>query len=254
MTHSRLLLALAALLSLFVPVVQAASADEVVAQARRYLGKERDLEAIRSIHYKGTIEVCDAAGAVLPDASGTIELIVQRPAQQLNVRTSARLRDTVGLDDFSGWQRVEPLDQAGKARTTILRRPELWRLQAVTAENLYFYRGHERRGGRIELRGESTIDGHAAVAVAFIHPHDIVFLRYFDKKTGRLLMTDDPVGGEVHEEGEMVVSGIRFPRRMRSSGKTAEGKGYSVTINFTAITVNETFPAERFAVPMFEAK
>ena len=254
MTPLRRFLALAALLSLLAPVAQAASADEVVTQARRYLGEARDIEMVRSIHYKGTIEVRDAAGAVMPEASGTIELIVQKPAQQLNVRTSAKLRDTVGLDDFSGWQRVEPLDQSSKARTIILRRADLVRLQAVTAENLFFYRGHERRGGRIELRGESTIDGQVAVAVAFIHPHDIVFVRYFDKKTGRLLMTDDPVGGQVREDGEMIVAGVRFPRSMHSSGKTTEGKDYSVAINFTAITVNETFPAERFAVPMFESK
>ncbi len=235
-------------------VVHAASADEVVARARRYLGAERDIEAIRSIRYRGQIEVRDAAGALVADTSGSLDMIVQKPAQQLDVRTSAKVRDTVGLDDLTGWQQHERLDQPTRPRVVILPMAELRRLQAVTFENLAFFRGLERRGGKIESRGESLLDGVPVDVVAFVHPHDIVFVRYFDKATGRLLLTEDTTGAKIREEGEVVVGGVRFSRRMLSTGKLANGTDFTVTITFDDIKVNETYPAELFAVPMPKAK
>ncbi len=250
---SRTLVALA-VLPMLVLAAHAASADEVVAKARRYLGAERDIEAIRSIRYRGKIEVRDSTGALVADTSGTLDMIVQKPAQHLNVRTSAKVRDTVGLDDLNGWQQLERLDQPARPRVVIMPMAELRRLQAVTFENLSFFRGLERRGGTVESRGESVLDGVPVDVVAFVHPHDIVFVRYFDKATGRLLLTEDATGAKIREEGEVVVDGVRFSRRMLSTGKLPNGTTYSVTITFEEIKVNETYPAELFAVPMPKAK
>ncbi len=250
---SKLLLVLG-LLPALVSALPAASADAVIARARAYLGSDKSLEAIRSIHYVGTIELRDDRGKIVPEASGTLEMIVQQPAQHLNIRTTDRMRETVGLDDLSGWQQVETLQAPLQRGMVILPPAQLRRLQAVTFENLAFYRGIEARGGRLELRGESTIDGKTVVAVAFVHSPDLVFVRYFDKATGRLIMSEDPVGGQVREEGEVVVNGVRFPQRMRSAGRTQDGKPYTVTISFEKITVNETFPDERFAAPLSSAK
>ena len=52
--------------------------------------------------------------------------------------------------------------------------------------------------------------------------------------------------GEIRrEEGEMFVSGIRFPRKVLN--KTVDGK--VTVISFDKVTVGERFPAEAFAVP-----
>ncbi|MBK8478993.1 MAG: hypothetical protein IPL39_22720 [Opitutaceae bacterium] len=226
------------------------SAEEVIAKARSYVGKERDLDGIRSLHYRGRLEVRDAAGALVDSASGTIEMFLQRPGQQKIVSVVGPLRDTMGLDEFTGWQRVEQLAQPAQGRTTILPLAQLRRTQASAFENLSFFRGIEKRGGRIELRGETTVDGRAALAVAFIHPGNIVYLRSFDKETGRLLLTEGEGGEQMREEGEVVVAGIRFPRRLTSTRRNAEGHAYSVTLFFDEVRVNEVFPADTFAVPM----
>jgi hypothetical protein len=226
------------------------SVEEVIAKARSYVGKERDLDGVRSLHYRGRIEVRDAAGVLQEGSSGTIELILQKPAQQKVVRVVGQLRDVVGLDDLTGWHRVEQVADPAKGRTTVVPLAQLRRVQASTFENLAFYRGLERRGGRVELRGESTSGGRPVVRVAFIHPGDIVFLRSFDRETGRLLVTEGQDGERMVEEGELVVHGIRFPQRLVTSGKTEDGSTLAITLIFDEITVNETFPADLFAVPM----
>ncbi len=250
---SKLLLVLG-LFPVLALALRAAPADAVIARARAYLGTDKSLDAVRSIHYLGTIEFRDDRGKIVPEASGTMEMIVQKPAQHLNIRTTDRMRETVGLDDLSGWQQVETLQPPLQRGMAILPPAQLRRLQAITFENLAFFHGLEARGGRVDLRGESTIDGKAVVALAFVHSPEVVFVRYFDKATGRLVMSEDPVGGQVREEGEIVVNGVRFPQRMRSAGRTQDGKPYTVTISFEKITVNETFPNERFAAPLSAAK
>ncbi len=243
-------LLLAAFLSVVAGACGAEAAEAVITRARAFLGDERALSEIRSLRYRGTIEFKDENGAVVPDASGSLELILQRPQQQRMVRTNARLRETIALDDLTGWMRVESLDQPGRSRLKILELGELRRLQANTFENLAFYRGHEQRGGSVELRGVQTIDGREADSVAFNHPHGITFIRHFDQQTGRLLLTEMSFGGSVREEGELVVAGVLFPRRMHTSSRTRDGKPYSVTVTIEEVEVNKTYGSELFEAPL----
>ncbi|HLP02529.1 MAG TPA: hypothetical protein VK163_10940 [Opitutaceae bacterium] len=241
----------AALLSLLVPAIGLAeTAAQVVARARAYVGDENSLSSIRSLRYRGTIEFKDDTGTVVPEASGTMDMILQKPQQQLMVRTNSRLREAIALDDLTGWMRVDSLEQPGRSRLKILDLDELRRLQANTFENLAFFRGHEDRGGIIELRGERTVDGRIALTVAFTHPHGITFLRHFDKQTGRLLLTEMSFGGDVREEGELLVNGIRFPKTMRTTGKTKDGKAYSATVTIEEVEVNKAYAPDLFAVPL----
>jgi outer membrane lipoprotein-sorting protein len=83
------------------------------------------------------------------------------------------------------------------------------------------------------------------VMVAFIHPNNIVFTRWFDQKTGELLQTQTESGGLIREEGEIKVNGIRFPKKIVT---TINGKSSSIT--FTKIQVNQSFPESLFEVPM----
>ena len=51
------------------------------------------------------------------------------------------------------------------------------------------------------------------MALVFIHSDEIIFTRYFDKANGRLVKTVTDNKSEIREEGEIIVSGIRFPRK-----------------------------------------
>ncbi len=237
--------AFAAILLLSATIAQAAPVDDTIAQARRYLGKERDLEAVRTLHYRGTIAVTGRT-----QASGTLEMLLQKPNLQKTIRILGDQRETVGLDDTEAWVRVDSISKPALTRTDMLSLPQIRLLRASAIENLAFYRGLEAFGGRTELRGEVTFEGHAAVRVAFIHSGDVTFLRTFDKATGRLLVTEGPNGEQIREEGELTAGNLRFPQRLVSSAKTPDGAELVVTIVFEAVNVNETFPAGTFALPM----
>ena len=118
-------------------------------------------------------------------------------------------------------------------------------LRANTWENLAFYRGIEKRGGRVEFQGEEVVEGQPCVKLAFIHADNIVFIRYFQSSTGRLIKTVTESGGEIREEGEMLVNGVRFPLKLINKDRS----GQVTIITFSSIKVNEPLPAAEFAVP-----
>jgi hypothetical protein len=77
--------------------------------------------------------------------------------------------------------------------------------------------------------------------VDFTHGPGIVFERYFDRDTGRLVLTvrggrDDP------RERRDPVDGVRFPKKIVSTTKTATGKDLVSTVTFDSIVLNEPLP------------
>lgn len=137
---------------------------------------------------------------------------------------------------------------------TLLGREQVKRLRANTFETLAFFRGLETRGGRIEDQGPATIDGVACQKVAFDHGSNIIFTRYFDLATGRLVFTETEAGNTLREQGEIIEAGLRFPKTLITTTKNAAGKLQTVTINVEKVTVNETFPASLFRVPALSTK
>lgn len=215
----------------------AAEADAIIARARAYLGTEAALDSVKSLRFKGTI----AEGE---ETRGTIVITLKKPFQQCIERTIGDEREVTALDEFDGWTRSENLKDAESWRLTLLTREHIRRLQANNVENLNFFKGAERRGGSVELRGDATVDGVDCAKVAFIHGQGIEFVRYFDKATGRLVMTETENGGQIRERGEQIVAGIRFPSRLES---TLEDR--TVVISFESVEVNGDYPDSLFEVP-----
>jgi hypothetical protein len=94
----------------------------------------------------------------------------------------------------------------------------------------------------------------------FIHPGDTTFTRFFDRKTGRLVLTRSDENTVIREEGEIRQAGVRFPKRVitvTTFREIPEGGGEPVsrerktTITFDSVTVNDTFSRDQFAVPFF---
>ena len=215
----------------------AAEADAIIARARAFLGSEAALDSVKSIRYAGTI----SEGTEL---RGTIVITLKKPFQQRIERTIGDECEVTALDGFDGWSRSENLKNPEEIRLTLLPGEHIKRLQANNVENLNFFRGTNRRGGKVEVRGDATVDDVACVKVVFIHGPDIEFIRYFDKATGRLVMTETEKGGQIRERGERIVSGIRFPTSLESTFDD-----HTVLITFDSIEVNGDYPDSLFAVP-----
>ncbi len=237
---------------LVAPALQAAE-PAILAKARAYLGTESALDAIKSVHYVGTLVSSDPADAT-KQTRAAMEIIFQKPGQQRIVATSDKVIETTALDSYDGWQRIQDAADATKWRQTLLGTEQIKRLRANTWENLAFFRGIERVGGRLEEQGTKTVDGVACQKIAFIHGPGIVFYRYFETATGRLVFTETEAGGTIREQGEMVVNGVRFPRSIVTSTKNAQGQSQTVTINFEKIVVNTAFPDTLFRVPALKGR
>jgi hypothetical protein len=238
-----------AAIACFLFVAMLAQAEPaIVAKARAYLGPEAALEAIKSIHYRGSFVTPDPTDAKKMTYV-SIEIVVQAPFQQRIVLTSDRSLETTGLDDYDGWHRVQDPKDSSRWRLTIVPKDQLKRLRANTWENLAFYRGIERIGGKVIDLGNVTTDGIPCQKLAYVHSDDVVFVRHFERSSGRLVLTETESGLAIREKGEIRVDGVRFPKSIVTVSKDAKGKEQTVTITFDQITVNESFPASAFTMP-----
>ena len=225
-----------------------AAEPPVIAKARAYLGTEAALNAISSVFFSGTVTSTNPTDPQKKNTA-TIEIIAQKPDQQRVVSTSEKVVETTAVDGYEAWQRVQDKTNPKVQRLTVLKPDAVRRLRAQAWENLSFFRGLEKQGGRIEDQGTTTLDGVTCQKVAFYHAPNIFFVRYFDLATGRLLRTDSDDGGTTREEGERVVNGVRFPTSMKMTIKNAKGETQDVTIAFETVKVNEKFPDAVFRMP-----
>ncbi|MBA3850234.1 MAG: hypothetical protein C0502_09615 [Opitutus sp.] len=242
-------------LALLAPSLRAdARTAQWIAKARAALGSESTLNQINSIHFKGTLETTqkvpvegDTGSLKEETLRLAIDIVFQKPYQQRMELRSDTIIQTTALDGYDAWLRRADARDDKKWQVTLLDAQQVKRLRANTWENLNFYTGIEKRGGKVEFLGDASIDGHECVKLVFSHADNIVFIRYFEKSSGRLVKTDTENGGEIREEGEMTVQGLRFPHRLinRAPG------GQVAIITFESIVINEPFPTDLFAVPAF---
>lgn len=224
-----------------------------IAKARSAVGSESALNAVRSIHFSGTLDTVERVASETNPAETTerplrlaIDIVFQKPYQQRLTLRSEKVSRVTALDDYEGWmQRLPDVAEPKKWILDFMGVPEIKRLRANTWENLNFYRGIEKRGGSVKFQGEASVEGRDCVKLTFAHDAEIYFTRYFDKSTGRLVKTETENGVEIREEGDLTVDGLRFPRKLIS--KTPQG--VVTTITFEEVKINETFPEDFFAVP-----
>ena len=225
-------------------------ADAAIARARAWLGGDAALDAITSIHYFGSIEIAETPAAAAPAAKTSVEIIFQKPCQHRLVVTTDKAIDITGLDDYIGWRRVEPAGE-GRVQKSVMGKEQIKRLRANTWENLYFWRGIERHGGTVLDQGDAVIDGVACRKLVMDYGSGIQFIRYFDNATGRLVLTETAPAGTIREEGEILVAGVRFAKKIiRTAPPGPDGKTRVVTITFDRIALNETFPPGTFEQPL----
>ncbi len=239
---NRLFLLLAALATLPTGSLHAADTVEaIVAKARAYLGSESALNAISTIHFTGTLEV--NASTLLP-----VDIIFQKPDQQRVTVTGPQVIEVTALDGYDAWQkRTNPANPV-QWQVTLLDASQVKRLRANTWENLSFFAGLDKQGGKVQHGGDATIDGVPCVKLSFVHDDSIIFVRYFEKSTGRLVKTVTETGAEIREEGEMIIKGVRFPRKVINKAPN----GTATTISFIRVELNQAVPAAEFAVPTFK--
>lgn len=226
-----------------------ADVNAIVAKARSYLGSDATLDGIKSIRYVGTLATVEDGPDGQKPIDVRIEIIFQKPFRHRTVAAFPNRVETMALDNYDAWQRIQDSANEKRWELRVLGTDQIKRMRANTWENLSFYRGLDRRGGRIQDLGEVKINGVSCQKVAFRHDDQIIFHRYFDRATGRLVLTETDRGDSIREEGEINVAGVKFPKKIAMTNKLPNGKDLAVTVTFEKITVNETFADSLFSVP-----
>ena len=219
----------------------------MIGLARAYLGPDSTLDGIMSIHYSGTLDRVDPDHPEKGPTHASLDLVIVKPFRQRQVVSGDKLMETTVLDGYDAWTYVQDKVDASKHALTWLSAVDIRGLRASTWENLYFFRGL-RGEGAIEDKGPATVDGVVCERVDFIHGAGVVYERYFDRDTGRLVFT---VRGKetIRESGEIRVDGIRFPKTIVSVRKTASGKDLVSTVTFESVVLNEPPGPDVFAAP-----
>ncbi len=236
------------------------SADtaDTINLARSYLGSEAALDGVESVTYQGTLvtKAIDATGNPVLDEEGnpaqttaSIEIIFAEPYFQRIRITSSERTETTGLDDYEAWQRIENPANLSQWRMTLLDTAQVRRLRANTWENLSFFRGIDRVGGSAEDQGLVNEGGKQLRKIAFDHGYGIVFFRFFDPVSGRLVRSETDTGATIVESGENRVSGVRFPNQVVTVTTRADGSSQTVEVNFDSVVVNAPVSRESFRVP-----
>lgn len=239
--HLRLILAAVLLLTGGLTAT-AQTAEQWIARARARLGSEAALHGVTSIRYLGTLETDGAS-------SRHLDIVFQKPLQQLITLTGAELIEVVGLDDYEGWQKRSNPKNVAQWQIALIDAGQTKRLRAQTWDNLNFFSGIEKMRGSVKLAGDAMIDGVACVKLIFAYREDMILTRYFDKTSARLVMTETESGTDIREEGEIIVQGVRFPRKVSNRDKS----GRVITMVFDQIILNEPHAASEFAVPALRA-
>jgi hypothetical protein len=221
----------------------------VIGLARAYLGPDSTLDGITSIHFAGTLDRLDPDHADKGPIHAKLDMIFVKPSRQRQLVGMEKVSETTVLDGYDAWDRLQDNADATRYRLRWLAASEIRSLQANTWENLYFFRGLGGEG-TVEDVGPETVDGVVCERVDFNHGPGIVFERYFDRDSGRLVLTVR--GSEtIRESGEIMVDGVRFPKKIVSTTKTASGKDLVATVIFDSVVLNETEPDDLFQVPSF---
>lgn len=215
--------------------------EEFIKKARAQLGTEQALKSVESIHY--TAEVSSPTGEKI----STLELIFDKPNRQLLREERADQIHQTAVNGFEGYLLSYNPDNPNQKVLRVLPPYQTKRLMSNAVENLNFFNGPTLlRGGKRVDEGLVDYKGQTARKILFEYPQGLVYERYFDPNTGKLLATVSSDGLTMVERKSMQSNGIKFPGVV----DTYDSEGtLQRTVEFTEVVVNGDIDPGKFDFP-----
>ena len=208
---------------------------DLIKKIRENIASPAKLDQINSLEYVGNFKNSD-------EDFGSIVLSFQKPHLQRIDICKLNKRITRLIGENIGFLQIKDLD-TDQFESTIMPPNAYNYLRTNSIETLFFYKTPPSENIILELGDELDWKGIKAVKVTFKYPNNLVYIRYVDSKTGKILATVLPDGNKLVEEGEYIVDRIRFPRKLYTYNKKDE---LMSTITFEKIKVNPKFEEDFF--------
>ena len=173
----------------------------------------------------------------------------QKPMRQRMVAVVNNRKEVSALDGSEGWTTFERVGDSLPLGMEIFDPIRILIMQSAVREAFSFYKRPTVRNGGLFYEGEETIKGRECIVLTYEHGDGIAYQRYIDAETGQLMKMLDSKGVEYFEQGEIVVEGIRFPKKMVSTFPTALGQ-QTMEFSYNSIKLNQKLPASDFKMPL----
>lgn len=215
--------------------------DATIAKARAYMGGDEKLNEIKSILYKGTLLYSDGT-------TGTAEIIFKKPYFQRFVAVLGDMKETTALNDLEAWRKQEKVGVPGIYSAGSYTPVEMYNMRASVWEYLNFYKKPTGPRKGVSYIDEVMIGKVPCVVLRYDHGDGIQFDRYFETETGRVARTVSTSGSLFVEEGEMMIDGIRFPKKLTTVFLTVPGD-QKIEMVYSSIKVNTEVDNKIFKFP-----
>ncbi len=215
--------------------------EQTIAKARAYLGGDDKLKSVESITYKGSLLYSDGS-------TGSAEIIFKKPYFQRFVAVVGDLKETSGLNDLEAWRKQEAIGVEGSASLGVYDPAEMYNMRASVWEYLNFYEAPAGRNKSVEFVEYASVNGVDCAVLRYLHGDGIWFTRCFDRETGKLVRTVSSRGALFVESGEIMVDGIRFPKRLMTVFLNAPDSP-RIEMEYGSIVLNRSIDNEIFKYP-----
>ena len=176
-------------------------------------------------------------------------MIYQKPLRQKMIAIVNNRKEVSVLDDSEGWTTYERVGDSTPLGMEIFDPIRILIMQAAVREAFSFFKTPEARSGAVTYHGAEAVKGRDCHVLDYDHGDGIGYRRYIDAETGQVLKMLDSKGVEYYEEGEIVVDGLRFPKKLISTFPTALGN-QTMEFAYTSVTLNKKLPDSEFVMPL----
>lgn len=222
----------------FLHLLEAGDAENALKQARRYFGNESALESVKSIHFSGYVIAEDSR------EKAELNFVLQKPYLSWMQIKRGNVEEVVVANKIEGFVVRKHLE-SGKSRVEVLPAKAAARLNNMAWFRLHFFDLPQKRFGKAKSEGLVDMEGRLCNKVKVNFPGEAWAAFYFDKDTGRHLVTHSDNGLRLVKTGEIIVNGIRFPQKV-----TVFEQGREVRrMIFEKIAVNQAVDSRIFEFP-----
>jgi hypothetical protein len=213
--------------------------ETIIDLARNYYGREEALQAVQTIYYEG--EILDPKGE---RKNGLVRIFLKKPYFQRMEIQMGRIVTVHCVNGIEGYH-LQADTNSGRKKISVLPAKRVEELMISSFENLNFLRNPKDRPREVKYLGEKEYQGEPCYKVLFQYGSGIHYTRLIHAKSGRVVMTIDHQGVEMHHRGEVFSKGIRFTKIL----ETYKDNQHINSLDFGLVLLNKEIPDSFFDFP-----